>query len=89
VPTRVRLNRRGVNCPSMCVACNDPHEDSYCVFFHCCTTVGVWRAGLWSLIEPLLHRFDDAPEIIFHVLDHAAAPQAKLSATTLWSIWKE
>jgi len=26
LPTRVRLNRRGVNCPSSCVMCNDPHE---------------------------------------------------------------
>jgi hypothetical protein len=42
--------------------------------WHARITVGVCRtAGLWSLIEPLLHRFDDAPEIIFHVLEHAAA----------------
>ena len=39
LPTRVRLNRRGVTCPSSCVKCNDPHEDSYHVFFHCGTTV--------------------------------------------------
>lgn len=84
MPTRIRLNWRGVICPSMCVASNDPHEDSYHVFFHCCTAVGVTRtAGLWSLIEPLLHRFDDAPEIIFHVLEHAAMPQAEFFATTL------
>jgi len=25
LPTRVRLNRRGVTCPSTCVLCNDPH----------------------------------------------------------------
>jgi len=49
----------------------------------------VWRTtGLWSLIEPLLHRFDDVPEIIFHVLEHATVPQAEFFATTLWSIWK-
>jgi len=67
----------------------DPHEDSYHIFFHCCTAVGVWRtAGLWSLIEPLLNRFDDAPEIIFHLLEHVTAMQAELIATIWWSIWK-
>jgi hypothetical protein len=32
--------------------------------------------------------FDDAPKIIFHILEHAATTQAELFATTLWSIWK-
>jgi len=87
--THVRLNRRGVMCPSLCVKCDDMHEDSYRIFFHCCTAVGVWRAaGLWPVIEPLLHRFDDAPEIIFAVLQHATAAQQELFATILWSIWK-
>jgi len=45
-------------------------------------------AGLWHLIEPLLNIFDDAPEIIFHILGHAETTQAELFATTLWSIWK-
>jgi hypothetical protein len=59
------------------------------VFFHCCTPVGVWRAaGLWQVIEPLLHRFDDAPDIIFQVLQNVTAAQAELFATVLWSIWK-
>jgi len=58
-------------------------------FFHCCTAVGVWRtAGLWNLIEPLLQRYDDAPEIIFHLLENAVQVQAELLATLLWSIWK-
>jgi len=76
-------------CPSSCVKCDDTHEDSYHVFFHCCTAVGVWRAaGLWPVIEPLLHRFDDALEIIFYVLEHAAVAQQELFVTILWSIWK-
>jgi hypothetical protein len=32
-PTSVRLIRRGVNCPSACVKCDDPHEDNYHIFF--------------------------------------------------------
>ncbi|XP_039682810.1 uncharacterized protein [Medicago truncatula] len=37
--------------------------------------------------EASMKRFDDASEIIFHILEHAAT-QAELFATTLWSIWK-
>jgi len=36
----------------------------------------------------LLHRFDDAPDIIFHVLQHVTTAHAELFATILWSIWK-
>jgi len=69
--------------------CNDPREDSYHIFFHCCTAVGVWRAaGLWHLIEALLQRYDDLPEIIFHLLENAVQVQAELFVTILWSIWK-
>jgi hypothetical protein len=89
LPTRVRLKSRGVNCPSSCVFCNDPHEDCYHMFFHCCTTVGIWRStGLWQVIEPLLHSFDDAPEIIFYLLEHGSAVQSELLVTIMWSIWK-
>lgn len=88
-PTRVRLPRRGVYCPSTCVMCNDPHEDSYHFFFQCCTAVSAWRAaGVWHLIEPLLKRFDDAPDIIFNLLENVVAVYAELIATVLWSIWK-
>jgi hypothetical protein len=82
--TRVRLNCRGVMCLSLCVKCDDAHEDNYHIFFHCCTTVGVWRAAsLWSIIEPLLYMFDDAPNIIFFVLQHATVAQQELFATIL------
>jgi hypothetical protein len=49
---------------------------------------GAQQVDLWSLIEPLINRFDDAPEIIFHLLEHVTAMQAELIATIWWSIWK-
>lgn len=49
----------------------------------------MWRAaGLWQIIEPLLHRFDDASDIIFQVLQIVTAAQIELFVTILWSIWK-
>ncbi|KEH18875.1 hypothetical protein MTR_8g031080 [Medicago truncatula] len=40
------------------------------------------------VIEPLLHRFDDAPEIIFYLLEHGTTVQSELLVTIMWSIWK-
>jgi len=34
-----------------------------------------------------LHRFDDASEIIFYLLEHGTAVQSEL-VTIMWSIWK-
>lgn len=50
-PTRVKLRSRGVNCPSVCVMCEDPHKDSYHLLFHCPIAVNIWQsANLWHLI---------------------------------------
>ncbi|KEH18827.1 hypothetical protein MTR_8g028785 [Medicago truncatula] len=88
VPPKAKNMSRGVNCLSSCVFCHDPHADCYHLFFRCCTAVGIWRSkGLWQVIEPLLHRFDDASEIIFYLLEHGTAVQYEL-VTIMWSIWK-
>jgi len=55
-PTRVKLRSRGVNCPSDCVMCEDPHEDSCHIFFHCQAAIDVWSAAnIWHLISPSLN----------------------------------
>jgi hypothetical protein len=44
-PTRVKRRSRGVNCPSECVWCEDPHEDSYHILFHCPIAVDIWQTA--------------------------------------------
>ncbi|XP_024636268.1 uncharacterized protein [Medicago truncatula] len=69
LPTRVKLRSRGVNCPSECVRCDDPHEDSYHLLFHCPITVNIWQtANLWHLIAPSIHQFDNAPDNIVTIM---------------------
>jgi len=34
LPTRVRLQDKGVQCPENCVSCNDERDDLAHVFFH-------------------------------------------------------
>ncbi|XP_024634347.2 uncharacterized protein [Medicago truncatula] len=88
-PTRVKLRSRGVTCPSECVICEDPHEDSYHILFHCPRSIDIWQTtNLWHLISPALHQFDNAPDIIFNLLHNLSAAQIENIVTIMWSIWK-
>jgi len=88
-PTRVKLRSSGVNCPSECVRCEDPHEDSYHILFHCPTTVDIWQTtNIWHLISLSLNQFDNAPDIIFNLLQRLSTAQTETVVTIMWSIWK-
>jgi len=88
-PTRVRLISRGVKCPSACVTCDDPHEDSYHLFFHCKIAIDVLNAvNVWHLIAPYLNQFDNASYITFNLLQKLYASQVENVVTIMWSIWK-
>jgi ribonuclease HI len=88
-PTRVKLRSRGINCVSECVRCADPHEDSYHLFFHCPTAVDTWQtANIWHSLYPFLNQFDNAPDIIFNLLQSMPAAQMEKIVTIMWSIWK-
>jgi len=88
-PTRVKLRSRGVNCPSECVRCEDPHDDSYHILFHCPLAVDIWQSvNMWHLISPSLSQFDNVPDIIFNLLQRLSAAQIEHIVTIMWSIWK-
>jgi len=81
-PTRVKLRSRGVNCPSACVMCEDPHEDIYHIRFHCQAAIDVWlAANVWHLISPSLNQFDNAPDIIFNLLQKVSSAQIEIIVT--------
>lgn len=70
-------------------ACNDPHEDSYHIFFYCKTVIDVWSAAnVWHLISPLLNLLDNAPDIIFNLLQQLSTAQIETMVTIMWRIWK-
>jgi len=88
-PTCVKLQCRDVNCPLACITCDDPHEDSYHIIFHCKTSIDVWNAtNVWHLISPSLNHFDNASDIIFSLLQQLLATQIEIIITIMWSIWK-
>jgi hypothetical protein len=86
-PTRVKLKSIGVNRPSTCVTCNDPHEDSYHIFFHCKTAIDAWSAtNVWNLNYLFLNLFDYASNIIFNLLHQLSVAQIETIVTIIWSI---
>jgi hypothetical protein len=88
-PTRARLKSIGINCPLTCFTGNDPHEDSYHIFFHCKIAIDVWNAAnVRCLIASSLSHFDNASDIIFNLLQQVSAAQLETIATIMWSIWK-
>jgi hypothetical protein len=49
----------------------------------------VWNVdNVWHLIAPSLRHFDNAPVIIFNLLQDVLAKQSETIATIMWSIWK-
>ncbi|XP_024630838.1 uncharacterized protein [Medicago truncatula] len=45
-------------------------------------------ANLWHLIASSIHQFDNAPDIIFNLLQSLSAAQNENIVTIMWSIWK-
>lgn len=55
IPTRIRLQSRGIECPASCLFCQRNLENAFHYFFTCPGSISVWeREGLWHMIEPCL-----------------------------------
>jgi ribonuclease HI len=86
LPTRLRLNQKGVNCPNHCVFCEESIEDSLHFFFLCNNSRQLWReAGWWHFIQPHLLGHTGVAEIVFSVLQVLTAD----ACTILWSLWQQ
>jgi hypothetical protein len=58
-------------------------------FFHWKTAIDAWNvANVWHLIAPSLNQFDNAPDIIFNLLQKLSASQVESIVTIMWSFWK-
>nr|ABN08007.1 probable reverse transcriptase At2g02650 -, related [Medicago truncatula] len=52
LPTRIRLQDKGVQCRTNCVSCEHQAEDIGHVFFHCPFAVQAWNsARLWQQVQ--------------------------------------
>jgi len=89
LPTHVRLQDKGVQCPLDCVTCEGPLEDIQHVFFDCTFAVQVWiRVGLWSEVQHAYNHGSSADVSIFLLLQKLSRVQSQQFAALLWSLWK-
>lgn len=89
LPTRVRLQDKGVQCPMNCVVCDGPSEDLHHVFFDCSFAVQVWiRAGMWEKIQQACTNSNCATDLIFLLVQELSRDASQHFAALLWSMWK-
>jgi len=89
LPTRVRLQDKGVQCPISCVSCDGPHKDLAHICFECPFTVQVWRtAGLWNTVHKVFLEKNSADDAIFELLHKLSQEFSQRFATVLWCLWK-
>jgi hypothetical protein len=89
VPTRRRLEDKGIQCPLTCVVCNDSKEDLDHICFNCPFDVQVWQQlGFWTVIQQTRDNTGSVAECIFALLQHYNADNSQRFTVTLWSLWK-
>jgi hypothetical protein len=90
LPTRMRINDKGVNCISACSLCDASDEDSLHLFFRCPSSCNVWN--MWEYFSDIcniLNQEQNCAGIIFRVLQTLNADGAAEFCCILWSIWKQ
>jgi len=69
LPTRVRLQDKGVQYPTNCVSCDGLHKDLAHICFECPFTVQVWRrTGLWNAVHKAFLERNLVVDAIFELL---------------------
>ncbi|GAU46456.1 hypothetical protein TSUD_402230 [Trifolium subterraneum] len=89
LPTRARLNSRGVQCPLHCDVCNDSEENSAHVLFLCPRSIDCWqRVNLWDQISAGLNINNNISDNLFSILQRLDKEEQELFGVMVWSIWK-
>lgn len=89
VPTRTRLQNKGVVCPISCVLCDSDLENCCHLFLTCSKSIACWeREGLWDNIDPLIIQFDSFREIFFELCSRVNEDQRAVIWMLIWSLWR-
>jgi ribonuclease HI len=89
LPTRVRLQDKGVSCPTDCASCDAAHEDLNHLLFECSFAIQVWNsAGIWHEVQNAAIQSDNAVNTIFYLLHKLPMNVQQRIAAIFWSLWK-
>jgi hypothetical protein len=89
VPTRRRLQDKGVQCPLDCVICSGPEEDLDHIYFNCPFSIQVWQhIGFWNVIQQTRANTGSMADCLFALLQRYNNENSQRFTATLWSLWK-
>jgi len=89
LPTRVRLQDKGVSCSTNCGSCGSDYEDLNHLLFECRFAIHVWNfSGVWSDVQHVAISTDFAVNSIFHMLQNLPPNIQQQIAAICWSLWK-
>ena len=89
LPTRMRLQDRGVPCTDSCPFCETNYENDWHVFIGYEEAKNVWRtAGMWELIQNVAAVADSFADCIFSLLCRLSIHQCNDMAMMLWCLWQ-
>jgi hypothetical protein len=72
LPTRVRLQDKGVSCPTNCASCSYEYEDLNHLLFECPLAIQVWMsAGMWQDVQNATMNSDSAVNTVFYLLQNS------------------
>jgi len=71
LPTRVRLQDKGVSCPTRCASCSSEHEDLNHILFECPFAIQVWNSTrIWHVVQDAVLNNNSAVNAIFHLFQN-------------------
>lgn len=89
LPTRQKLQKKGVNCPITCRYYHNDLGKEYHILFGCNQVKEFWEATrFWSRISGFVARAKSAIVLIFDLLNEFQDFSLKKFAIMLWCIWR-
>ena len=89
LPTRLRLQDKGVSCPTNCSSCDSDYEDLNHLLFECPFSIQVWNdAGVWNDVQKAAIYTDTVANSIFYILQNLSKDIQQRIAAICWSLWK-
>lgn len=91
LPTRIRLQSKGVLCPALCTLCAVELENVWHIFLTCDRVKPVWvKTHIWQVMEPLLMECKSFSSLFFRLCTVVLVQATTLNVfvMNLWSVWK-
>ncbi|GAU36460.1 hypothetical protein TSUD_166260 [Trifolium subterraneum] len=89
LPTRDKLQRKGVQCTDLCPHCETTYENEWHVFLGCEKAKRIWiEAGLWDDIAQLVVAANSFNSLVFSFMTVNLEQKCSDFVMIMWCLWK-